>query len=253
MRSCSWSPSCRQPASGEWCDEHGTIMVPLFRPIARSGSRRPRAVHDALLRRLDDERAEIVARYVAKAERPIRLDGHSDALQRAVSVASDAGWITPARDGFVPGPVEIGERPVLDLEPVAEDATESPAEARRIEMVRRYIERSDRPPMRSEISRALNFTAGIANGVLSAGRARGVFHVPHTGSRAYYLGACPPPRDLGGELTEYVRQTGGTNATEAAEALDMVPAEVTRAIKLAVAAGTITTKRGHGKTILPAA
>lgn len=227
-------------------------MLPLFRPIAGSG-KRSRAAADALSRRLDNERAQILSRHVLAAGRPVRLDGSSDALQRAVAVASDAGWITPASGGFIPGPVAVGVRLVLDLAPVAEEATESPADERRIEMVRRYIERSDRPPMRSEIIRALNFSAGLANSVLSVGRSRGVFHVPHSGSRAYHLGPCPPPRDLAAEITAYVRQTGGTNAAEAAEALDMVPGEVSRAIKLAVAAGTITSKRGRGRTILPAA
>lgn len=120
-------------------------------------------------------------------------------------------------------------------------------------MVRNYIERSENPPMRSEIVRALNLSAGIANGVLSAGRERGVFHVPHSGSRAYHLGPCPPPRDLGRELSEHVQQTGGTTASAAAEALDMTSGEIANAIKLAVTAGEVTTKRGRGRTILPAA
>lgn len=227
-------------------------MAPLFRPLAHSGSRRPRAAAEALLHQLDDERAQTISRHVVAAGRPVRLDGRSDALQRAVAVASDAGWITPTNDGFVPGPTEIGKRPEPTLPVAPEQPAVSPSETRRIEMVRNYIERSDRPPMKSDIVRDLNLSAGLANGVLSAGRERGVFHVPHSGSRAYHLGPCPPPRDLGGELTEYVRRTGGMNAKEAAAALKMSSGEVSRAVRLAVAAGTVTSTRGRGRTILPA-
>lgn len=255
MRSCSWSPACRQPAKGEWCSTHGAIMLPLFRPIARGGARRPRAVHDALLSQLDDDRAQTIARHVGSADKPVQLDGRSDALQRAVTTATAAGWITPTRNGFIPGSVAIGSHRA-EVEPPAQpqaEAIQPPGDGRRVEMIRSYIERRDKPPMKAEIMRDLNLTIGTATHALQAGRERGVFHVPHSGSRAYHLGPCPPPRDLGRELSDYVRRTGGTNAREAANALDMVPGEMARAIRLAVAAGSVVSSRGRGRTILPTA
>lgn len=250
MRSCSWSPSCRLPARGEWCDAHNEIMAPLFRPIARSGARRPKSVQEALLRKLDDDRAEVIARFVGEAGGPVRLDGRSDALQRAVATAVEAGWISTAGGGYVAGPVEVGHRAAASEEPP--EAVQPPPETRRVEMICAYIERSDHAPMKAEIVRDLNLTLGTATSALQAGRERGVFHVPHSGSRAYALGPCPPPRDLAAELTEYVRKTGGTNGREAGEALEMCSGEMSTAIRAAVAAGTITSSRGRGRTILPA-
>jgi hypothetical protein len=61
------------------------------------------------LERLDRDRALVVAALVRAADGPIPLDGRSDALRRAVQIASEAGWITSTRTGYVAGPVEPGQ------------------------------------------------------------------------------------------------------------------------------------------------
>ena len=185
MRRCSWSPSCREQTDAEFCEAHDAIMRPLFAlkvpKNANKTARRP------ALDKLDRDRAAVLARLVADAGR-LRLDGHSDALRRAVEVAAEAGWISAGRDGsYVPGTAE--SRPPRPYVPRATPA----AIERRVDMIVRYIERcGDHTPSKPEIVRALNLTDGRAARALRAARAAGKLHA-RIGRPGYRLGPAPEP------------------------------------------------------------
>lgn len=100
--------ACRVQTIAEFCDEHSATMSPLF--SLKSPKSANKTASRPALDKLDRDRAKLVAQLVADAG-ALRLDGHSDALLRAVEVASEAGWISPGRDGsYVAGGVKIGGR-----------------------------------------------------------------------------------------------------------------------------------------------
>lgn len=185
MRCCSWSPACREQTATEFCDEHAAVMVPLF--SVKVGKGFNKSARAAALDKLDSGRAEIVAALVAKAG-TLRLDGSSDALQRAVEVAAEAGWIASTRDGrYTAGSVEIGRRPALKQLPTA---TAHDAALGRAKMIAAYIERSDHAPTKKDLMAALNFSAGRATSALAAGREAGMFYA-RRGPGGYRLGREP--------------------------------------------------------------
>lgn len=187
---CGWSPSCRERAAVEWCPEHGAIMEPLFaaRLTPRGPNRAPKATREAELDRLDHDRAIILAQLVADADSPLKLDGTSDALRRAVEVAAEAGWITPTRAGYVVGPVEVGR--TLELRrPVARSNVKHDP-ARTVAMIVAYLERTDKPPTKVEIMNALNLSNARMNAASVAGRAAGEFY-SGKGRPGYRLGRAP--------------------------------------------------------------
>lgn len=187
-RKCSWSPSCAAPPAGEWCEPHTAIMAPLFAVRLRRAV--GGAAKAAALDRLDTDRAEVVARMVAETDGPLRLDGRSDALRRAVEVAEDAGWITSTRDGYGVGPVEVGRRRPKVAPSGA--ATGRPAfdPTRTVEMIVAYLERTDHAPSKAEIIAALNLTHGRMNVAAAMGRREGKFHSGR-GLPGYRLGPFP--------------------------------------------------------------
>jgi hypothetical protein len=160
-------------------------MLPLFaqRAPGRRAARAPRVQRDAALVALDRSRAATLAQLVADAERPLRLDGRSDALQRAVEVATVAGWIVRTRSGHVAGPVEIGvrrpPRPLPVAAPVDLDAI--------AERIAAHIEAADHPPSQREIAAALRLSYQRFREAARIGRERGLFYAQR-GRPGFYLG-----------------------------------------------------------------
>jgi hypothetical protein len=163
----------------------GTLFA--SRPTPRGANRAPKAAREAELERLDRDRAITLAQLVADAD-GLKLDGTSDALRRAVEVASEAGWITPTRTGYVVGPVE-GGRTREPRRPVARtNAKHDPT--RTVAMIVAYLERTDHAPTKVEIMKALNLSNARMNAASVAGRAAGEFY-SGKGRPGYRLGRAP--------------------------------------------------------------
>ncbi|HST43477.1 MAG TPA: hypothetical protein VLK58_28385 [Conexibacter sp.] len=165
-------------------------MGPLFGVRKTHGGpfNPPKATREADLDRLDHDRAVILARLVADADGSLKLDGTSDALRRAVEVASEAGWITPTRTGYVVGPVEVGSTREARSPVVRSNVKHDPT--RTVAMVVAYLERTDHPPTKVEIMKALNLSNARMNAASVAGRAAGEFY-SGKGRPGYRLGRAP--------------------------------------------------------------
>lgn len=186
---CSWSSSCRQAATDcEWCAQHAAVMVPVF--AVRMAKTYSRAARRTAIERLDRDRALVVAGLVTEANGPILLDSRSEALQRAVTVASEAGWINGSRAGYLTGPVEVGVRRQLGRQNVEGSRRTGFDPTRTIEMIVRHLERLDHAPTKTEIMTALNLTIARANAAAKAGRESGRFYA-RRGVSGYRLGPMP--------------------------------------------------------------
>jgi len=157
-------------------------MAPLFSVrsrLRRTTARVSRAVRDAELDRLDSERALVLAQ-LARADGPLRLDGTSEALQRAVTVAVEHGLIAPTRAGYVPSS-PAAPAPLPRPTPTLEDD---------VAAVTRYLENHGRAS-KIELMRELGLTNARMNAAAAAGRVAGRFWAARGPGGGYRLGAAP--------------------------------------------------------------
>lgn len=195
MAKCQWAPACREPVAGvEFCPRHGAIILPLFavpQQTPRGASRATRTAREASLHRLDRDRAEVLAHFVAAADEPVKLDASSDALQRAVVVAAESGWIVARGQSYERGSVAIGTVPGRRAT-AASPAERADLVSRTVDMIVSYLERTDHAPLKTEIMADLNLTHARMHAAVAAGRAEGRFYA-RRGRPGYRLGS--PPED----------------------------------------------------------
>lgn len=170
MHKCSWSPGCRRvPPVGEFCEQHAVIMIPFFSvrsQLRRNWRRAPAATVTASRRQLDRDRAVVLAQLVADHQ-PLKLDGTSEALQRAISVAVEHGYIASTRSGFVPSSPTPMPRAAAAKRATPEDDVKAVVQA---------LESSDVPMLRRELIRQLSISSERMTAAAKAGRERGLFH-----------------------------------------------------------------------------